>query len=93
MNFTRFFIPHPHPQLFCSGQKAVISPSLPVSQSIRKLEESTGSVLFVRGPRSVKLTAAGEMLYSHVDQAYSLFRAAEGKNAGNCSPSALARSK
>ncbi len=50
-----------------------------VSQSVRKLEESTGSVLFVRGPRSVKLTAVGEMLYSHVDQAYSLFRAAEGK--------------
>lgn len=50
-----------------------------VSQSIRKLEDCTGSVLFVRGPRSVKLTAAGEMLFSHVDQAYSLFRAAEGK--------------
>jgi DNA-binding transcriptional LysR family regulator len=50
-----------------------------VSQSIRKLEESTGSELFVRGPRSAKLTAVGEMLYSHVDQAYSLFRAAEDK--------------
>ncbi|NLK87028.1 MAG: LysR family transcriptional regulator [Clostridiaceae bacterium] len=61
-----------------AARKLYISQSA-VSQSIRKLEESTGSVLFVRGPRSVKLTAAGEMLYSHVDQAYSLFRAAEGK--------------
>ncbi len=61
-----------------AARKLYISQSA-VSQSIRNLEESTGSVLFVRGSRSVKLTAVGEMLYSHVDQAYNLFKAAEGK--------------
>ncbi len=61
-----------------AARKLYISQSA-VSQSIKNLEESTGSMLFVRGPRSVKLTVVGEMLYSHVDQAYSLFKAAEGK--------------
>lgn len=61
-----------------AARKLYISQSA-VSQSVRNLEESTGSVLFVRGPRSVKLTAVGEMLFSHVDQAYNLFKAAEGK--------------
>lgn len=50
-----------------------------VSQSIKTLEEQTGSILLVRGPRTVKLTAVGEMLYSHVEQAYNLIRSAEGK--------------
>lgn len=50
-----------------------------VSQSIKTLEEQTGSVLFARGPRFVKLTAVGEMLYSHIEQAYNLIRAAESK--------------
>lgn len=50
-----------------------------VSQSIKSLEESTGSPLFIRGPRNVKLTSAGEMLFSHVEQAYSLLKAAENK--------------
>jgi DNA-binding transcriptional LysR family regulator len=61
-----------------AARKLYISQSA-VSQSIRNLEESTGSILFVRGPRSVKLTAVGEMLYGHVDQAYHLFKSAEGK--------------
>ncbi len=61
-----------------AARKLFISQSA-VSQSIRNLEEITGSVLFVRGSRSVKLTAVGEMLYSHVDQAHNLFKAAEGK--------------
>jgi DNA-binding transcriptional LysR family regulator len=50
-----------------------------VSQSIRNLEEITGSILFTRGSRNVKLTAVGEMLYSHVDKAYNLFKSAEEK--------------
>jgi DNA-binding transcriptional LysR family regulator len=50
-----------------------------VSQSIKNLEECTGSLLFVRGPRRVKLTAVGEMLYSHVEQACNLLNKAESK--------------
>jgi DNA-binding transcriptional LysR family regulator len=50
-----------------------------VSQAIKNLEERTGSLLFVRGPRRVKLTAVGEMLYSHVDQACNFINTAEAK--------------
>jgi len=50
-----------------------------VSQSIKSLEENIGCPLFIRGPRNVKLTSAGEMLFSHVDQAYNLLKAAENK--------------
>jgi len=61
-----------------AARKLYISQSA-VSQSIRNLEKSTGCVLFSRGTRNIKLTAVGEMLYSHVDQAYSLFKSAENK--------------
>jgi len=37
----------------------------PLSQSIRRLEESLGARLFLRTQRRVQLTAAGEMLLSH----------------------------
>ncbi|MDI9499958.1 MAG: LysR family transcriptional regulator [Bacillota bacterium] len=61
-----------------AARKLYISQSA-VSQSIKNLEEIIGSLLFIRGPRRVSLTAVGEMLYSHVDQACSLFNAAEAK--------------
>jgi len=61
-----------------AAKKLFISQSA-VSQSIKILEQQTGSVLFARGPRTVKLTAVGEMLFSHIEQAYNLIRSAEGK--------------
>ena len=50
-----------------------------VSQSVKGLEDSIGSRLFIRGPRSIKLTATGELLFSYVEQAYSLLKSAEHK--------------
>lgn len=50
-----------------------------VSQSISGLEEKTGNALFIRSTRSVKLTDEGQMLFSHIEQAYNFIRAAEGK--------------
>ncbi len=50
-----------------------------VSQSIKSLETQTGSTLFIRGAKNVKLTSIGEILYSHVGQAYTLLKTAEGK--------------
>ena len=64
---------------FSAAAKELFISQSAVSQSIKTLEEQTGSVLFVRGPRTVKLTAVGEMLFSHIDQAYNLIRAAEVK--------------
>ena len=50
-----------------------------VSQSVKGLEDSIGSQLFIRGPRSIKLTAAGELLFSYVEQAYNHLKSAEHK--------------
>ena len=50
-----------------------------VSQSIKSLEESTGCPLFIRGPRNLRLTSAGEILFRHVEQAYNLIKGAENK--------------
>lgn len=50
-----------------------------ISQSVRSLEESTECPLFIRGARNVKLTFAGEVLFSHVEQAYNLLKGAENK--------------
>jgi DNA-binding transcriptional LysR family regulator len=50
-----------------------------VSQAIGGLEEKTGNTLFMRSTRNVRLTDEGRMLFSHIEQAYNLIRAAEGK--------------
>lgn len=41
-----------------------------VSQTIRQLEDSLGSRLFVRIPKGVKLTPEGEVLFSYVKRGY-----------------------
>lgn len=64
---------------FSSAAKELFISQSAVSQSIKSLEENIGSPLFVRGSRNVKLTATGEMLFGHVEQAYNLIRAAEDK--------------
>lgn len=43
-----------------------------VSQSIKSLEEKLGQPLFVRTTKSVTLTNAGEILFSHIDPALRL---------------------
>lgn len=64
---------------FTAAAKELFITQSAVSQSIKILEENLGCQLFIRGPRSIKLTGAGELLFRHVEQAYSLFKAAEGK--------------
>lgn len=64
---------------FSAGARKLFISQSAVSQSIRSLEDKTGSILFIRGPRSVKLTSVGEMLFSHVEQACSLLASAENK--------------
>lgn len=50
-----------------------------VSQSIKQLEEKLKVSLFIRLPKGVKLTPEGELLFSHVKEAYSLIQSAEKK--------------
>jgi len=64
---------------FSAAAKALFITQSAVSQSIKSLEESIGSQLFIRGSRNIKLTAAGEMLFGHVEQAYNLIKTAENK--------------
>lgn len=50
-----------------------------VSKAIKKLEESTGSLLFKRSSRGVQLTYDGSILFEHVRQAFSLLEAGESE--------------
>lgn len=64
---------------FSAAAKKLFVSQSAVSQSIKNLETITGSTLFIRGSKHVELTSVGKMLYSYVDQAYSLFKTAETK--------------
>ncbi len=61
-----------------AAEKLYISQSA-VSQAIKSLEEKTGSPLFYRQARSIKLTNEGELLFRYVEQAYNYIKTAESK--------------
>jgi DNA-binding transcriptional LysR family regulator len=61
-----------------AAAKLYISQSA-VSQAIKNLEDKLGSQLFLRRTRQLKLTREGELLLSHIGQAYNLIKAAENK--------------
>ena len=46
-----------------------------ISQSIKKLEQSLDTALFVRSSRGVQLTEEGELLFSHVKSAFRTLEA------------------
>ncbi len=48
-----------------------------VSQAVQRLEMQTGSKLFVRGRRGVRLTREGELLYRHASAALAMLEAGE----------------
>lgn len=50
-----------------------------ISKSIKKLEESMETELFVRSSRGVRLTEDGELLFSHVKSAFQTLEAAENQ--------------
>ena len=54
-----------------TGAAAELSLSQPaVSQSLKALERSLGAELFKRGPKGVRLTGEGQVLYSYVEKGY-----------------------
>lgn len=61
-----------------AAQRLYISQSA-VSQAIKNLESRMDTQLFTRADKRVRLTPEGEMLYSHVQQAYGLLKSAENK--------------
>lgn len=48
-----------------------------ISQSIKKLEQSLDTALFVRNSRGVQLTEEGELLFAHVKSAFQTLEAGE----------------
>ncbi len=50
-----------------------------VSQAVKNLEAKTGSQLFFRKTREIKLTPEGELLFKHIEQAYNFIKTAENK--------------
>ena len=48
-----------------------------VSKSVSRLEEMLGHTLFIRSKKGVRLTAEGEILYSHLQQAFQSIETAE----------------
>ena len=58
-------------------QEGIAQPTL--SLQIRRLETSVGSTLFVRLARSVRLTHAGEIFYSHAKEILSRSKLAESQ--------------
>lgn len=50
-----------------------------ISQAIKNLEEKTGSQLFFRKTREIKLTAEGKLLFKHIEQAYNFIKTGENK--------------
>lgn len=50
-----------------------------ISQAVKNLENKTGSQLFYRKTREVKLTSEGEILFKHIEQAYNFIKTAENK--------------
>lgn len=61
-----------------AARKLYISQSA-VSQSVKQLENQLGVPLFFRKSRAIQLTSEGEMLFSHVSQAFNFLKAAEAK--------------
>lgn len=59
-----------------AGEELCISQPA-VSQSIKLLEESLGTRLFMRIPKGVKLTPEGEVLYSYVKRGYDYIKLGE----------------
>lgn len=48
-----------------------------ISQSIKQLENHLDILLFIRNKRNMQLTKEGEMLHSHISQAYNLIKTGE----------------
>lgn len=64
---------------FSRAAEAMLMTQSAVSHHIRDLEVHVGTSLFVRGPRGVTLTAAGETLYEYTVQIFKLLAEAENQ--------------
>ncbi len=61
-----------------AAEKLFITQSA-VSQSIKSLETKLGVTLFFRRSRDLQLTPEGEMLFTHIEQAYNFIKSGELK--------------
>lgn len=61
-----------------AAEKLFITQSA-VSQAVKNLETKLGVVLFFRKTRNLKLTPEGELLYTHIKQAFNFIKTGERK--------------
>jgi DNA-binding transcriptional LysR family regulator len=61
-----------------AAQRLYITQSA-VSQAVKNLETKLGVGLFFRKSRQLKLTPEGELLFTHIEQAYNFIKTAEHK--------------
>ncbi len=61
-----------------AAEKLFITQSA-VSQAVKNLETKLGTTLFFRHNRNLKLTPQGEMLFTHIEQAYNFIKTGEQK--------------
>lgn len=73
-----FYYVAKHGSLTLAAQQLAVSQPA-VSQSMKQLEQLTGTRLFVRSARGVRLTKEGEVLYSYVEKAFDQISQGEKK--------------
>ncbi len=64
---------------FSSAAEKLFITQSAVSQAIKNLETKLGVTLFFRKTRNLKLTPEGEMLFTHIEQAYNFIKTGEQK--------------
>ena len=64
---------------FSNAAKKLFITQSAVSQAIKNLETKLGVTLFFRKTRNLKLTPEGEMLFTHIGQAYNFIKTGERK--------------
>ncbi|MBR0085440.1 MAG: LysR family transcriptional regulator [Lachnospiraceae bacterium] len=79
LEYYRTFLMTANLLSFTKAANALYLTQSAVSQTIKKLENELGCVLFDRTPHGLKLTKEGELLYGHVKKAFEELKAGENR--------------
>ena len=73
-----FYIVAKHKHMTKASEELMISQPA-ISQSIKKLEDQLGGILFIRSNKGMELTEEGKMLFEYIKGSLDLIRTAENK--------------